>query len=114
MRYMVDIDGTICTGTEDRVYTNAKPIVERIQHFNKLYDEGHEIYYWTARGSGSGKDWYELTLNQLKSWGAKFHSFNVGKPSYDIWIDDKAIYSEDYFKAVHSKDHLDATFSNGL
>lgn len=97
MKYMVDIDGTICNNTNGD-YENAQPMVNRIEHFNKLYDEGHTVCYWTARGSNTGKDWYEFTLRQLTSWGAKFHSFNVGKPAYDIWIDDKAINSEEYFK----------------
>lgn len=97
MKYLVDIDGTICAGTEKGNYPEGKPMVDRIAHFNKLYDEGHEIHYWTARGSGSGKNWYDLTLQQLKEWGVKFHSFNTGKPSYDIWIDDKAVNVDAYF-----------------
>jgi hydroxymethylpyrimidine pyrophosphatase-like HAD family hydrolase len=43
----VDIDGTICSQEED--YSNAKPYRERIQKINKLYDDGNEIIYWTAR-----------------------------------------------------------------
>ena len=59
MKYMVDIDGTICSlcivetedGGTDNLYENAKATYrDRILHFNKLYDEGHEIHYWTARG----------------------------------------------------------------
>jgi hypothetical protein len=96
MIYMVDIDGTIFN-TVDRDYVNSQPIPERIEHFNKLYDEGHTIKYWTARGSGSGKDWYNLTLTQLQNAGVKFHSFNTGKPSYDLWIDDKAVNVDAYF-----------------
>jgi hypothetical protein len=48
-------------------------------------------------GSGSGKDWYDLTLKQLQDFGVKFHEFNVGKPSYDLWIDDKAVNADAYF-----------------
>ena len=96
MIYMVDIDGTIFN-TVDRNYTESKPIVDRIAYFNRLYDEGHTINYWTARGSNSGKDWYSLTLQQLKDAGVKFHTFNTGKPSYDIWIDDKAVNVDAYF-----------------
>lgn len=96
MIYMVDIDGTIfdTIGTD---YPNSEPIVERIEYFNKLYDEGHTIKYWTARGSNSGKNWYDLTLSQLNKFGVKFHEFNVGKPTYDIWIDDKAVNVDAYF-----------------
>ena len=49
---MVDIDGTICY-TEGNNYEDSRPIQERIDHFNKLYEEGNEIHYWTARGGFS-------------------------------------------------------------
>lgn len=96
MKFMIDIDGTICTTTNGE-YEKAKPYIERIEFLNRLYDEGHVIHYWTARGSGSGKDWRELTLAQLYHWGCKFHSWNVGKPSYDVWVDDKAFNPDDFF-----------------
>ena len=34
---------------------------------------------------------YSLTKNQLKKWGIKHHYLIMGKPSFDILIDDKAI-----------------------
>jgi hypothetical protein len=93
---MIDIDGTICTQNGSD-YTNARPFLSRIHHINKLYDEGHEIHYWTARGSSSGIDWTELTQQQLKHWGCKYTTLSLGKPSYDIWIDDKAFNPIDFF-----------------
>lgn len=99
MKLIVDIDGTICTNTNGE-YEKAEPIVERIEHLNKLYDSGHEIHYWTARGSKSGLDWTELTGQQLKKWNVKYTTYKVGKPHYDYWIDDKAMDSELYFAAV--------------
>ncbi len=89
-RYIVDIDGTICTKT-DSDYTKCTPLYANIDIFNNLYAIGHEIHYWTARGAISGKNWDELTLSQLKSWGVKYNSINMGKPHYDVWIDDKAV-----------------------
>ena len=50
--YVVDIDGTICDWEAGRDYTLASPFLERIQAINKLYDEGHTIKYYTARGMG--------------------------------------------------------------
>lgn len=86
----VDIDETICTTPDNpRVYDRSVPIIENIDKINKLYDLGHTIVYWTARGSRTNKNWYDLTYNQLKSWGAKFHELRVDKPYYDIFIDDK-------------------------
>lgn len=97
MKYIVDIDGTICNNT-DGDYKNAKPYVDRIEKINNLYDAGHYIVYWTARGGNTGKDWTNLTKQQLIKWGCKYDELNMHKPSYDIWIDDKAINAEDYFK----------------
>ncbi len=101
----VDIDGTISHNPElpdfgDRHadYKKAAPLTDRINHINRLYDEGHEIHYWTARGSVSGTDYTELTAQQLKDWGAKYHELHVGnKPHFDMYICDKSWNSESYF-----------------
>lgn len=106
MKYIVDIDGTICeTATYDPNsdqfpdYSESSPIQDRIEQINALYDDGHEIHYWTARGSVSGIDWTDYTTKQLDSWGVKYHSVSTGKPAYDIWIDDKAREAQIYFEA---------------
>lgn len=95
MKYLVDIDGTICTNTFGD-YQNAQPFTDRIEHFNNLFDQGHEIHYWTARGGNSGIDWTILTQQQFVNWHVKHTTLKLGKPAYDIWIDDKAINSETY------------------
>ena len=53
MKIFVDIDETIChyKGVERLGYKNAIPILFNIEKINKLYNKGHEITYWTARGS---------------------------------------------------------------
>ena len=103
--YIVDIDGTICSQNHfkngERDYGQAEPFLKRIKKINDLFDEGNEIHYWTARGSVSGLDHLNLTKEQLKKWGCKYTSLRVGdKPHYDLWIDDKAIHSEDFFKDI--------------
>ena len=45
------------------------PYKDRIDVINKLYDDGHEIHYWTARGATRGIDWTDLTREQLEEWG---------------------------------------------
>jgi hypothetical protein len=92
----VDIDGCICTNALTD-YTKASPYPWRIEKINKLYDEGYIIIYWTARGMTTGKDWKEVTEQQLKSWGAKYTEVRMGKPYYNLFIDDKAINSEFFF-----------------
>lgn len=99
MKYIVDIDGTICTNTYGK-YDEAKPFYDRIEYFNRLYDEGHEIHYWTARGGNSKKDWSLLTVSQILDWGVKHTSFRMCKPSYDVWIDDKAHNVDEFFKNI--------------
>ena len=90
MKIYVDIDETICFYSGERLYPKAEPDYENIQKINHLYEQGHQITYWTARGSVTGIDWYDLTETQLKKWGCKWHSLSVGhKPAYDLLICDK-------------------------
>ena len=96
IRYIVDIDGTICTNTNGD-YANAKPILHRIEHFNRLFEAGNQVHYWSARGGNSGIDWTEFTENQLKEWNVKFSTFRLGKPVYDVWVDDKSYNADSYF-----------------
>ena len=97
MIYYVDIDETICEYSCSRIYTRATPIEKNIDKINKLYDQGHTIVYWTARGSTTGIDWTDVTERQLDSWGAKRHELRLGKPHYDAFICDKAINAKDFF-----------------
>lgn len=91
-KYFIDIDGTICN-TYKKDYYISTPKLNAIRYVNQLYDEGNQIHYWTARGSVSGKIWDTLTLNQLKEWNCKYDTVNIGKPHYDVWIDDKSMDS---------------------
>ena len=97
MIYCFDIDGTICTNT-DGDYKNAQPFQEMIAKVNELYGEGHTIYYMTARGFTTKIDWFEFTGQQLIGWGAKYHQLIMGKPTADIYVDDKAINVLDWKK----------------
>lgn len=92
----VDIDETICiTPDNPRVYEQSLPIRENINKINDLYDKGNRIVYWTARGSRSGINWYDLTKKQLVEWGAKHHDLRLDKPYYDMFIDDKNLRIEE-------------------
>jgi phosphatidate phosphatase PAH1 len=105
---VIDIDGTICDKDvcrKDGDYETSIPKPERIAMINSLYDEGHTIKYFTARGMGRYKDnsylayesFHNLTYSQLKSWGCKFHELILGKPNGDIYIDDKGVNADDFF-----------------
>jgi mannose-6-phosphate isomerase-like protein (cupin superfamily) len=95
MNIYVDIDNTICsTGEGPDKYARSVPIVDKINYMNSLYDEGNTITYWTARGGASGIDHTDLTTKQLKEWGCKYHKLIMGKPSYDLLIDDKTMHPD--------------------
>ena len=98
MIYIVDIDGTIAN-TENSDYKNSKPILLAIKKINQLYKK-NIIILFTARFMGrtnnnsvkAKKLGYKFTKKQLKKWGVKYHKLIMGKPSYDLLIDDLSIY----------------------
>ncbi len=104
MKYVFDIDGTICSHSSPN-YENAEPFIKRIKQINELYDSGHTIIFHTARGMGRHKnnaniahlDFYRFTKQQLEVWGVKYHHLFLGKPSGDVYVDDKGIKDEDFF-----------------
>ena len=61
---------------------------------------GYVIKIFTSRFMGRSrrihqrqrkKSGYNLTMRQLKKWNVKYHKLIVGKPSYDLVIDDKKL-----------------------
>ncbi len=92
--YCFDIDGTICSQEED--YLKAVPNTDRIRSINLLYEAGHHIKFFTARGSVSGIDWRQETERQLRSWGVRYHELLLGKPHADLYVDDKGVSSEEF------------------
>ena len=104
MTYVFDIDGTICINSNSD-YENSVPLQDRINKINQLYNEGNTIIFQTARGMGRSKNspafayakFFELTQDQLKKWGVKYHSLFLGKPAGDLYVDDKGINDEDFF-----------------
>ena len=100
MIYCFDVDGTICTLRSGGDYQNAKPFEDMVSSINRLYEAGHTIKIFTARGCNSGIDHTELTIKQMSDWGIKYHELIMNrKPHYDLLIDDKAINVEDWLRA---------------
>lgn len=107
MQYVIDIDGTICENGDcsSCKYEGSSPHLDRIDKINQLYDDGHIIKYFTSRGMGRYNDngdkakekFYAFTKMQLDLWGCKYHELILGKPSGDIYIDDKGINANDFF-----------------
>ena len=104
-----DIDGTILEQVGSKVksnskeiYSKAKPIQDRIDYMNTLYDDGHYIIYWTSRGCASGTDYQQFTQEQLTTLGVRYSECITFKPHYDVWIDDKAVAVSDETDFVSS------------
>ena len=94
-----DIDNVICH-TKGKDYKNAKPNKISIKKINYLFQKGYMIKLFTGRYMGRNKEnrvkakeqGYKMTFNQLKKWNVSYHKLLFGKPSYDLFIDDKSIY----------------------
>jgi len=130
MIYCVDIDGTLCSSTYGK-YEEAVPFEAAIVRVNALYDAGHRIILFTARGTTTGLNWRKLTEEQLESWGVKYHELILGKPEADVFVDDRALgpttwaqigFAEETLSSApanrldensvfRSKDYLDLTYS---
>ena len=105
----VDIDDTICETPETALkagapdYAKAQPYEDRIEMINRLFDNGYKIVYWTARGTGTGVDWRDVTEEQFQEWGVKHDQIQFNKPIYDIFIDDKNMNSDSFFKMMYDR-----------
>lgn len=97
----IDIDGTICT--EERTFERplAKPFPLAKESVNKMYDAGHTIIFWTARGW----EQYRVTKYWLDTHKFKYHQLFMGKPIASIFIDDRAKKFMGWHKNYLSEDH---------
>ena len=105
-----DIDGVICKTAGNR-YDKSKPNKKVINLINQLFKK-NRIILFTSRFMGRNKDnaslakkqGYEFTKKQLKKWKLKYHVLKFGKPSYDIFIDDKSFdFKKDWYTKFKSK-----------
>lgn len=110
MRYVFDLDGTLCSSSPG-AYRLAQPIEARIKIVNQLYDMGHYVHIFTARGMSTYRGnrvraqirWRRVTKRQLKNWGVRYHKLTLGKPSGEIYVDDKACHSDIFFNREAAK-----------
>jgi histidinol phosphatase-like enzyme len=95
-----DLDNVICLTGKSKDYKKSRPLKNNIKFINLLYDRGYKIIIFTARYMGRCNDDAKfaekkikpLTLKQLKNWGVKYNKIFFGKPSYDLFIDDKVMF----------------------
>lgn len=109
-RIAFDLDGVIATLVKNtpednndpvKRYKRCTPITKMIETVNSLYDSGHYVMIYTARGMSTYEgdvqkvysNLYMMTKTQLNEWGVKYQELVMGKAHYDILIDDKAFNS---------------------
>ena len=97
--FCFDVDGIICK-TKKNNYTKSVPIKKNIKFINDIYIKGHNIKIFTSRFMGRNKENSKLakkqglktTKLQLKKWKVNYDELIFGKPSYDLFIDDKSLF----------------------
>lgn len=115
-RICFDLDGTLCSQV-DKDYALATPFLDAIAIVNKLYEKGYYIVIHTARFMGRAgnnpieayKQGYAFTIEQLRLWGVQYHELHLGKPRYDLVIDDRSLF----FKKPWTE-HLESFLENSV
>jgi hypothetical protein len=106
-----DLDNTLCI-TKKNYYKKSKPLKKKISFVNSLYKKGHIIIIFTSRYMGRSnqkvslakKKLYKFTISQLSKWDLKYNKLIFGKPSYDIFIDDKNInFNKNWMNELKNK-----------
>lgn len=94
-----DIDGVLCNQVEGN-YEAAEPNQPMIDLVNRLHDRGCKIVLSTSRFMGrtggsideAYRIGYEFTRRQLATWGVRYHELHLGKPRYDLVVDDRSVF----------------------
>ena len=104
-----DIDNVICK-TNGNNYKLSRPSKTAIKIINSLYDKGFYIKIFTARYMGRFKENKKKVIKKrvetksfLTKWGLKYNELIMCKPSYDIFVDDKAFGFSNKWKRFFKK-----------
>jgi phosphoglycolate phosphatase-like HAD superfamily hydrolase len=88
---VIDLDGTLCTelSTFERSMALPKDGAEKL--LRTLNNAGYTIIIYTARS------WSEFAMTEawLHKYGLYYDVLLMGKPTYNLWIDDRAINCSD-------------------
>ena len=106
----LDLDNVLCK-TKSNNYKSSKPIKKNIDIVNQLYNKGFNIKIFTARYMGRNNDNIvkakqkakKITKSQLKKWCVKYNKLIFGKPSFDIYIDDKNLSFDKHWAKLLKK-----------
>lgn len=83
----IDMDGVICK--EERTFDRplATPVPGAIESVNEIHKSGHTVIIWTARGW----EQFRSTEDWLKRHNVSYDVLLMGKPMFDVFIDDRAV-----------------------
>ena len=107
-----DIDNVICKTNSNHDYKKSKPKKKVIKFINELFSLGYIIKIYTARYMGRNnedylnvkKKYFETTKQQLNGWGLNYHKLYMGKPNFDLFVDDKALnFTNEWPKQLKKK-----------
>jgi hypothetical protein len=96
----VDLDGVLVENLEFWKGFIGKPIQKNIDIVNQLYDGGDVIIIYTSRREVD-RDITEFTLKKYK---VKYHCLVMEKLPADIYLDDKALNSNEIEKLCENID----------
>lgn len=111
--FCFDLDNVICT-TNKNYYLKSKPIKKTINIVNQLYHNGFVIKIFTSRFMGRSNEnvnkaiskGYEITVKQLKEWKVNYNYLIFGKPSFDVFLDDKSFHYKKNWHSSFKKKYL--------
>lgn len=123
--FVIDIDNTISiTGVDDNgigQYTQAKPIIPVIQKIQSLYNNGHKIILFTARGmrtfNNDVEKIKEFHKDNLINWLTEnmvpYHELRFGKPwgPNVFYVDDRNLSINEFVEYADSE-YLSLTQKN--
>ena len=90
-------------------YKSSKPNTAAIKTINDLYLKGYYIKLFTSRFMGRNRDnakkakieGFNFTKKQLEKWNVNYHKLIMGKPSYDLLVDDRCIFfKKNWYKYI--------------
>jgi hypothetical protein len=92
MKIAFDLDNTVITqGSPDLDYKDSLIKRDMVNIVNKLYDEGHEIYFFTARHFKH----FKYTKEFLDQCNFRYTGLVMNKISCDLYVDDKGFRWDD-------------------
>tara|TARA_B110000027_G_scaffold114254_1_gene123755 strand:+ start:222 stop:572 length:351 start_codon:yes stop_codon:yes gene_type:complete len=108
-----DLDNVLCRTIQNN-YKESVPLKKNINVVNHLYNKGYYIKIFTARYMGRNKEnaikakqqAQTLTKKQLKKWKVNYNQLIFGKPSFDVYIDDKNYYFDKSWASKLKKELL--------